>query len=86
MLLNPYNDLKSWCLCLAHQGGSARSWLKLYLNLKAVIVRKARFSHYERNGYEFLTPLRNTGHNPVSNIWSLLCILNRKAQRVASHY
>lgn len=55
MLLNPYDDLKSGCECLAYQGHSARNWPKLYLNLKAVIVRKMHLSHHERNGYEFLT-------------------------------
>lgn len=72
MLLNPYNDLKSVRECFVHQGHSARDWLKLYLNLKAVI-RKMCHSHHGRDGYEFLTSLRNAGHNPVSKTWTSFC-------------
>lgn len=78
MLLNHYGLLKSGCECLAHQGQSPRNWPKLYLNLKAFIIRKMHLSHHERNQYGFLTSPRKSGHNPVSNSWIFWCILNLK--------
>lgn len=61
VLLNSHCILKSGCECPAHQGCSAWNQLKLYLNLKAAIIRKVHPSHQERNA------------NCCKGCWALSC-------------
>lgn len=79
VLLNSHCILKSGCECPAHQGCSAWNQLKLYLNLKAAIIRKVHPSHQERNA------------NCCKGCWALSCeqhvgfAVCFKAQWVESH-